>query len=93
MQTVVGHRRTIAIADSVKGGVLIGLFAWRAGMLYGLPEGPKNVYKKLTKMPEFYIIFARKISKIPEFFWNLPEKLSEFPNFTWFLPEKCPNFT
>ena len=28
---------------------------------------PKNMYLKISKMPEFYKILARKIIKIPEF--------------------------
>jgi len=32
------------------------------------------MYEKLTKMPEFYIIFARKINKTPEFYTTFARK-------------------
>ena len=57
---------------------------------------PRNMYQKLTKMPEFYMILARnlpkKLSKYPNL-WHLPKILTKYPNFTWFLPPKFPNFT
>jgi len=34
---------------------------------------PKIYVRKINKMPEFYLIFARKITKFPNFTWYLPE--------------------
>jgi len=35
----------------------------------------KNMYKKINKMPEFWVNLARKIIKIPEFFVIISQKI------------------
>jgi len=42
---------------------------------------PEKDVLKISKMPEFYMIFARKVIKITEILY-LPEKFRKFPNFT-----------
>jgi len=36
------------------------------------------MYETINKMPKFYVILARKISKIPEFYMTFARKMPEF---------------
>jgi len=51
---------------------------------------PKNVYEKLTQVPEFYTILARKLSENIRIFMIFAGKISKIPEFhTIFFPKNA----
>jgi len=71
--------------------------AWFIGVgaqstLGGMTFLPEKYVRKITKMPEFYVILARKITKIHEFFMIFAGKINKIAEFYMIFARKMPEF-